>query len=141
MSRSAGQADSRCTPVAFIAKWLALELKKRSAGQGHLIDLCRPLSEPKPAEAVPPGERYCFERGARKDTGGDEWADVWKRGCFALEYKGKHANLNAAFGQFRQYALVLERTCSQWARTPVIESRVCSAQRQPLRFMRCRRRR
>ena len=56
----------------------------------------------------PKGEHYCFERGARKDSGGDGWADVWKRHCFAWEYKGKHADLDAAFDQLRQYALALE---------------------------------
>ncbi len=96
------------TPADFIAKWRAAELKERSAAQEHFIDLCRLLGEPTPAEADPTGERYCFERGARKDTGGDGWADVWKRGCFAWEYKGKHANLDAAFNQLRQYALALE---------------------------------
>ena len=96
------------TPGAFIAKWRASELKERSAAQEHFIDLCRLLGEPTPAEADPTGERYCFERGARKDTGGDGWADVWKRHCFAWEYKGKHANLDTAFGQLRQYALALE---------------------------------
>ena len=96
------------TPSAFIAKWRASELKERSAAQEHFIDLCRLLGEPTPAEADPTGEHYCFERGARKDTGGEGWADVWKRGCFAWEYKGKHANLDAAFNQLRQYALALE---------------------------------
>ena len=56
----------------------------------------------------PAGETYCFERGARKDTGGDGWADVWKRHHFAWEYKGQRADLDAAFGQLRQYALALE---------------------------------
>ena len=46
--------------------------------------------------------------GAPKDSGGDGWADVWKRHCFAWEYKGKHADLEAAFNQLRQYALALE---------------------------------
>ncbi len=96
------------TPGAFIAKWRASELKERSAAQEHFIDLCRLLGEPTPAEADPTGERYCFERGARKDGGGDGWADVWKRHCFAWEYKGKHADLDAAFNQLRQYALALE---------------------------------
>ena len=105
------------TPGEFIAKWRASELKERSAAQEHFIDLCRLLGEPTPAEADPTGERYCFERGARKDTGGDGWADVWKRHCFAWEYKGKHAaprhrhsgaGLDAAFNQLRQYALALE---------------------------------
>ena len=67
------------TPYEFITKWRASELKERSASQEHFIDLCRLLGEPTPAEADPSGEAYCFERGARKDTGGDGWADVWKR--------------------------------------------------------------
>ena len=105
------------TPGDFTAKWRASALKERSAAQEHFIDLCRLLGEPTPAEADSTGERYCFERGARKDTGGDGWADVWKRHCFAWEYKGRHADprhrhsgagLDAAFNQLRQYALALE---------------------------------
>ena len=96
------------TPNEFIAKWHASELKERSAAQEHFIDLCRLLGEQTPAEADPKGDHYCFERGALKDSGGGGWADVWKRHCFAWEYKGKHANLDAAFDQLRQYALALE---------------------------------
>ena len=96
------------TPDAFIVKWRASELKERSAAQEHFIDLCRLLDEPTPAETDPTGDHYSFERGARKDTGGDGWADVWKRHHFAWEYKGKHADLGAAFNQLRQYALALE---------------------------------
>ena len=96
------------TPQEFITKWHASELKERSAAQEHFIDLCRLLDAPTPAEADPKGDHYCFERGALKDSGGGGWADVWKRHCFAWEYKGKHANLDAAFDQLRQYALALE---------------------------------
>ena len=92
----------------FIAKWRASELKESSAAHEHFIDLCRLLGEPTPAEDDPSGQRYSFERGARKDTGGRGWADVWKRHRFAWEYKGKHKDLNAAFNQLRQYALALE---------------------------------
>lgn len=95
-------------PEKFIAKWQNAELKERSAAQEHFIDLCHMLGEPTPADADPTGEWYCFERGADKDTGGKGWADVWKRGHFAWEYKGRQANLNAAFNQLRQYALALE---------------------------------
>ena len=96
------------TPYEFIEKWRASELKESSAAQEHFIDLCRLLDEPTPAESDPTGERYCFERGVRKETGGDGWADVWKRHHFAWEYKGKHANLDAAFRQLRQYTRALE---------------------------------
>ena len=49
-----------------------------------------------------------FRARRAEDTGGDGWADVWKRGCFAWEYKGRRANLDVAFDQLRQYALALE---------------------------------
>jgi len=93
---------------AFIRKWKAVELKERSAAQEHFIDLCRVLDEATPAAADPTGESYCFERGATKTSGGEGWADVWKRGHFGWEYKGKRKNLDAAFGQLQQYALALE---------------------------------
>ena len=96
------------TPDEFIAKWSASELNESQAAQEHFIDLCRMLGEPTPAEDDPAGERYCFERGARKDSGGGGWADVWKRDHFAWEYKGPHANLDAAFRQLRQYTLALD---------------------------------
>ena len=79
--RDVVEAIDAVTPHAFIAKWRASELKERSASQEHFLDLCRLLGEPTPAEADPSGATYCFERGARKDTGGDGWADIWKRHC------------------------------------------------------------
>ena len=96
------------TPYEFISKWRESTLTERSASQQHFLDLCDLLGEPKPAEVDPHGESYCFERGARKDSGGDGWADVWKRHHFAWEYKGKRKDLDAAFGQLRQYSLALE---------------------------------
>ena len=99
------------TPQEFITKWRDVELKphlERSAAQEHFIDVCRLVGEPTPVEADPTGETFCFEKGAFKEAGGDGWADVWKRHCFAWEYKGRHADLDAAFTQLRQYALALE---------------------------------
>lgn len=90
------------------AKWRAAELKERSSAQEHFLDLCRVLGEPSPATADPTGDFYCFERGATKASGGDGWADVWKRGHFGWEYKGKRKDLDAAFGQLQQYVLALE---------------------------------
>ena len=95
-------------PVEFIAKWRKSELKERSAAQEHFLDLCRMLGEATPAEADPSGQDYCFEKGATKASGGQGWADVWKRGHFGWEYKGPHGNLDRALDQLRQYALALE---------------------------------
>ena len=96
------------TPLEFITKWKASTLKERSGSQSHFNDLCRLLSEPTPTDADPDGTWYTFERGAKKTGGGDGWADVWKRGHFAWEYKGKHKDLRAAFAQLQRYAIALE---------------------------------
>ncbi|MBV5308875.1 DNA methyltransferase [Chromatium okenii] len=96
------------TPEKFIAKWQASTLKERSGSQEHFIDLCRLLNEPTPAEIDPVGAFYCFEKGAKKTTGSDGWADVWKRDHFGWEYKGKRKNLNDAFVQLHRYAPALE---------------------------------
>lgn len=96
------------TPQAFIQKWAASTLKERSASQEHFIDLCRLLGQKTPAEADPHGDWYCFERGASKQGGGEGWADVWMRNHFAWEYKGKHKDLEAAYGQLLRYRESLE---------------------------------
>jgi hypothetical protein len=96
------------TPQQFAKKWKASTLKERSAAQEHFIDLCHLIGEKTPAEADPEGTWYCFEKGAKKTGGGDGWADVWRNGCFAWEYKGKHKDLNVAFAQLQRYAIALQ---------------------------------
>src|SRR5919112_1589419 len=100
------------TPQEFVSNWRGVTLKERSASQSHFIDLCRLLDQPTPTEADPTGEFYTFERGAEKTagpTGGDHgWADVWKKGHFAWEYKGPRADLEAAYEQLLQYRESLE---------------------------------
>jgi type II restriction/modification system DNA methylase subunit YeeA len=92
----------------FIAKWRMVELKERSAAQEHFLDLCRLFEHPTPAAADPTGESFCFEKGAAKHEGGDGFADVWKRGFFGFEYKGKHKDLSAALNQLLRYRNALE---------------------------------
>ncbi len=87
----------------FVAKWRKVELKERSAAQEHFLDLCRLVGHPTPAEADPTGTDFCFEKGAAKHGGGDGFADVWKRGFFGWEYKGRHKDLTAAFDQLLLY--------------------------------------
>ncbi|MCL2714685.1 MAG: class I SAM-dependent DNA methyltransferase [Alphaproteobacteria bacterium] len=96
------------TPDEFVRKWNNVELNERAAAQSHFIDLCRMLNEPAPTDVDPRGDWYAFERGATKTTGGEGWADVWKRNHFGWEYKGKRKDLKAAFAQLQQYALALE---------------------------------
>ncbi len=92
----------------FIAKWRPVELRERQACQEHFLDLCELLGHPKPAAEDPTGERFCFERGAKKLGGEDGWADVWKKGYFGWEYKGRHKDLKAAYKQLNDYREDLE---------------------------------
>ena len=87
------------TPHEFATKWLGSSATERAAAQEHFIDLCRMLGEMTPNEADPDGDWYAFEKGAAKLEGGDGYADVWKRGHFGWEYKGKKKDLAAAYRQ------------------------------------------
>ncbi len=91
------------TPQAFIAHWQHNNITERAGAQQHFNDLCEVLGMEKPRDA----ENYSFERGV-KVIGGQGWADVWKRGCFAWEYKAPNKDLNAALKQLMTYALPLE---------------------------------
>jgi len=91
------------TPQEFVDKWRRSKLTERSAAQSHFNDLCRMLGQPTPAKADPKGATFTFEKGVDKRTGGHGWADVWKKGFFAWEYKGKHKNLDAAYEQLQLY--------------------------------------
>jgi len=100
---------SALTPQLFIQKWKrASNLNERSASQSHFNDLCTLIAEPSPTDADPHGSWYTFEKGATKVGSGKGWADVWKKGCFAWEYKGKHKDLNAALSQLQRYAIALD---------------------------------
>jgi type II restriction/modification system DNA methylase subunit YeeA len=96
------------TPDKFIAKWGAAELSESSAAQQHFLDLCELLGQVPPAEADPTGETFTFEKGGATATGGHGWADVWKKGAFAWEYKGPGKDLQAAYYQLKKYADALE---------------------------------
>ena len=96
------------TPQSFVDKWRSATLKERSAYQEHFIDLCRLIGHPTPAEVDPTGENFAFEYDAAKTTGGQGFTDVFKRRCFALEYKGKHADLDRAYQQLLNYREALQ---------------------------------
>lgn len=100
------------SPEQFVAKWSKAQLSERAASHEHFIDLCRILDQPTPAEADATGTDYCFEKHVRvvgaasKGSKGDAgFVDVWKRGCFAWEYKrkDKHNSLDEAYRQLYQY--------------------------------------
>src|SRR5512136_2414611 len=101
----------------FKKKWARYQGKETSAYQGHFDDLCRLLGQPTPAEADPTGcDFFCYQKRVVKDAelfdlehpdSGDPaergFADVWKKGCFGWEYKGKKKNLGEAYKQLQRY--------------------------------------
>ena len=105
------------TAAEFKKKWSRYQGKETSAYQSHFDDLCRLLGQPTPNEADPSGaDFFCFQKHVVKDAEllGVEapdasepvkrgFADVWKKGCFGWEYKGKHKNLDEAYRQLQQY--------------------------------------
>ncbi len=96
------------TPEGFIEKWRGTTRTERSAAQEHFLDLCDLLGVPKPGDVDRHGTEYTTEKSTRKigDTVG--FADVWKRHCFAWEYKRERRNLVEAYAQLKQYADALE---------------------------------
>ena len=110
------------SPAEFKRKWARYSGKETAAYQEHFNDLCALLGHPSPAAADPTGsESFCLQKRVVKDAElfalqdsgrvaeepDDErergFADVWKKGCFAWEYKGKKKNLDAAYQQLLRY--------------------------------------
>ena len=95
------------TPDDFIRKWDGVKLTEKQASQEHFLDLCALVGVNSPALADPEGAWFCFEKGASKAGGGEGWADVWRKGCFAWEYKSPGKDLDAAFKQLQLYTPAL----------------------------------
>lgn len=81
------------SPEEFVAKWNAVTANERAVAQSHFNDLTALLEVPSPLEEDPDGKHYAFERHVSKAARGKGFADVWRRGAFAWEYKGKGKDL------------------------------------------------
>jgi type II restriction/modification system DNA methylase subunit YeeA len=92
------------TPEDFSAKWRGSTRTERSASQEHFLDLCELLGVKKPQEVDPHGAFYTFEKSVLKPDGRQGRADVWRKDCFAWEYKGPRKNLTQAYSQLKEYA-------------------------------------
>jgi hypothetical protein len=83
----------------FLERWKASTLSEPAAAQSHFIDLCETLGQPHPAAADQTGDKFTFEKHISKLEDGKGFADVWKRGFFGWEYKGKRKSLSAVYAQ------------------------------------------
>lgn len=95
------------TPQDFIAKWRNGGDERRDF-QSFFDDLCRLMNHPTPREADPEHKWFTYEYGASKTSGGEGWADAWKRGYFGFEAKGTGKDLGKAYAQLKMYADALE---------------------------------
>jgi type II restriction/modification system DNA methylase subunit YeeA len=96
------------TPEAFIARWRGSTRTESSASHEHFLDLCELLGVEKPADVDKHAAEYTFEKSVVKLDGSVGYADVWKRHCFAWEYKGPNKSLVRAYAQLKEYADALE---------------------------------
>jgi hypothetical protein len=87
----------------FVSRWRASSLGEAQGYQAHLDDLCRLVGHPTPVEADHTGTRFVYQKGVTQLSGRHGWADVWYEGHFAVEYKGKGGDLDAAYQQLLQY--------------------------------------
>ena len=95
------------TPQDFITKWRNGGDERRDF-QSFFDDLCRLFGHPTPREADPEHKWFTYEYGASKTSGGEGWADAWKRGFFGFEAKGTGKDLGKAYAQLKMYADALE---------------------------------
>jgi type II restriction/modification system DNA methylase subunit YeeA len=95
------------TPNDFIAKWRNGGDERRDA-QPFFEDLCRLVNHPTPREADPEHTWFTYEYGATKASGGEGWADVWKKDYFGWEAKGTNRSLEKAYEQLKMYADALQ---------------------------------
>jgi len=88
----------------FVNRWGNSDFSESAGAQMHFIELCDVLSQPHPES----GASYTFEKGGTTIEGKPGFADVWKRGYFGWEYKGKHKDLGVAYQQLLKYREDLE---------------------------------
>ena len=91
------------TPYEFATKWGQAKLSESAGSQEHFIDICHLVGEATPAESDPKGDFFTFEKSLKKESGRTGFADVWRKNCFAWEYKGLHADLSKAYAQLQLY--------------------------------------
>jgi hypothetical protein len=92
----------------FQAKWRsqAPGSNERQTAQSFFNDLCGVFGAPAPNDDS--SGDYVFEKHVPKLTGGMGFADVWRRGSWAWEFKKPGENLAKAYGQLKAYADALE---------------------------------
>lgn len=95
------------TPDEFISHWKHSPLNESQGAHIHFNQLCDLLDVPKPT-GTSLMDGYGFEVNVGKVGGGSGYADAWKRGCFAWEYKSPGRDLGEALKQLKLYASDLE---------------------------------
>jgi hypothetical protein len=93
----------------FVARWRKLSLQNEmQVYHDHLDDLCRLANHPTRTDYDQTGQLFAVQKAVTKLGGTTGAADAWFKGHFAIEYKGKGANLDNAYAQLLLYRDNLE---------------------------------
>src|SRR5687767_11768501 len=92
----------------FISKWGPYQGNEKQGASAQFQDICALVKHETPAKADPKAEWFTTEMGVEKAGGGHGWADAWKKGFFAWEYKSPGEDLKKAYQQLQQYRENLE---------------------------------
>ncbi len=93
------------TPDEFVRKWADVQTKERGTAQSHFEDVCRMVGHALPHDIDPTGESFGYEVGMKTSDQKQGFADVFYRGHFAMEYKGRglYETLDKAYEQLLRY--------------------------------------
>lgn len=97
-------------PAEYADRWraLAVHASERAAYQENFRDLCALVGHPTPSSDTT-GQDFAFEKHVHKvGTEDSGYADVFKRGSFAMEYKSKGKSLGKALAQLVLYQHALD---------------------------------
>ena len=96
------------TPAEFVARWNDSSLREQQAAQTHFRELVELVGLNPYTYIDTAGDKAVFEQHVEKTGGGAGRADVWYRGRFAWEYKGKLKDLDSAYSQLVAYRTGLD---------------------------------
>ena len=96
------------TPAEFVTFWNTSTLREQQGAQMHFQQLVELVGLNPASYFGTTGDKAVFEQHVEKTGGGAGRADVWYRGRFAWEYKGKLKDLDSAYSQLLAYRSSLD---------------------------------
>ena len=96
MTGATSYARARPPTQRSVSKLRAVRRKESAVAREHVLAPRTLLVQPTPAALDPTGAWFVVRKASARRHGRRGFADAWKRGSFAREYKGEHGDLEAA---------------------------------------------